>query len=217
METPWWKTINEAVGESIDNYRSDRWAVSPYHVELWIEKRTMLRTVGDIADQYAIPMICGAGFNSTSSIWEAIRRLVGFKSKIIHILYCGDFDPSGDFMDEDIERRLREFDQELDIHLHRILLTPDQAADLPQAFEVKATKQNGQVYDKLKADPRSKRMIEKHGKLVQVEVEAMDPEVIRGLVSDSIKPYMPYNYEQIVKREERQKQAMRKRIGKGEA
>ncbi|MCX6376710.1 MAG: hypothetical protein NTU88_11875, partial [Armatimonadetes bacterium] len=125
VETPWWESMKEAVLRRVENYRGDRWKDSPYHVELWIEKRTMLRTVGDIADLYAIPMICGAEFNSTSAIWEAIRRLVGFKDKQIRILYCGDFDPSGAFMDEDVETRLRAFGQGLDLHVHRVLLTPE--------------------------------------------------------------------------------------------
>ena len=112
------------------------------------------------------------------------------QGKNITILYFGDFDPSGDWMDEDIRDRLREFN--LDIEFKRILLNFEhvQEYDLPISFEVLAKKKDGTVYDKLKADPRAQRFIDKHGKLMQVEIDALDPAVLVGYVENSILEYL---------------------------
>jgi hypothetical protein len=212
IEVPWWANIETAVERRIANYRGDRWKGSPYHVEVWIEKRTMIPTVESLAREYAVPLVCGGGFTSTSAIYEAARRLGRYRERELHVLYCGDFDPSGLYMTDDIEERLRAFG--FDVQVRRVLLNLEQVDryDLPQAFEVKATKAGGEEYDKLMADPRAQRMIEKHGRLVQVEVEALDAAVIRELVAESLDPFLPDDYQRKIRREERDKRAMRKRI-----
>lgn len=202
-KTTSWENVDQAIQNTLENYRKDRWKDSPYYVEVWVEKRTMINLFYFITNKYDVHLISGGGFNSASAIWEAVRRLMPKQKKKIIILYYGDFDPSGDFMNEDVENRLKEFG--LDVKVNRILLNLKHIDeyDLKPSFEVKSKKKNGEVYDKLKADPRAKRFIEKYGKLRQVEIEAMNPAILKNIIEENILLYFDEKLNSKVIRQEK--------------
>jgi hypothetical protein len=106
------------------------------------------------------------------------------------IVYVGDFDPTG----EDIQRVLSE---RLNggAEVIRVAVTPDQVAtyNLPP-MPGKAT------------DPRAPGFTSRHGRLVQVEVEALDPNDLRALLDITLSSYWDEEaYGAVVEREERER------------
>jgi len=175
----------------------------------------MINTLYPTTNSLDVRITACAGFNSTSNIWKTVKRLKNKQDqdKDAVILYFGDFDPSGDCMDKIIEDRLEEFG--IYIELKRVLLNLDQVQkyDLPVSFEVIASKSDGTVYDKLSADPRAKRFISKHGKLMQVEIDALDPAILVEYVQDSIYEYMDLPaYKEVLEQEEAIKEEWKERF-----
>jgi len=208
-----WNSMEDAVKAQIEDFRLDRWANSSYYLEVYVEKRGMVNTLYPTTDSLDVHIVSCGGWDSTSNVWGAARRLIEKQKqgKAIRILYFGDFDPSGDFMHNVVERKLREFD--LDLNLDRILLKLEQVQlhSLPVKFEVLAKKGDGQVYDKLKADPRAKGFKDKYGELMQVEIDALEPNLLIEYVKNSILEYLDTNdYRDILKQEKKTKKKWRK-------
>jgi hypothetical protein len=172
-----------------------RWLNQPHYVEIWTEKKAMVGTFKEIIGNRQVPIVPFGGYHSVPYLWnnanilKDIQKLEyededGIKhNKKIHILYFGDFDPTG----EDIERvicdRLRYYGVR-DIDFQRIGVTKKQMEDfgLPQDVDAKTEK-------KLKRDARAKRFIEKYEKLYQIEVDALPakvPEEFRDMVTKPI-------------------------------
>jgi len=63
-------------------------------------------------------------------------------------------------------------------HSNQLLLESVPIYDLPVKHEVLAKKSTGEIYDKLSADPRAKGFIEKYGRLMQVEIDSLDPNLL---------------------------------------
>ena len=86
------------------------------------------------------------------------------------LLYAGDFDPSGEDIDRDFVQRVGAFDEVI-----RVALTADQVIDYvlpPQLGKAD--------------DPRAADFVARHGELVQVELEALDPDDLHGLYEDAL-------------------------------
>jgi hypothetical protein len=84
----------------------------------------------------------------------------------VHILYIGDFDPSGDDMDRYIREEL-DFAGLSEVIFKRIAVTPEQIKKYKLPYNPdKVTK------EKLDRDNRSRAFEKKYGKLYATEVEA---------------------------------------------
>ena len=121
-----WDNIDDAIKNTLDNYRRNRWKKSKYYVEVAVEKRTLTNMFYPITNKHDVYLNVGGGWNSTSNIKKTVYRLwlrSDNGKKKIAILYFGDLDPSGDDMTRDIEHRLKEFG--LDIEVKRILINMD--------------------------------------------------------------------------------------------
>ena len=111
------------------------------------------------------------GFSSLTFLYEsaqAIRR----KSKPAYLYYLGDYDPSGVDITRAVEKGIREFAPDAEIHFERIAVTSEQikAWNLP----TRPTKKKNDRFD----DDYS------------VEVDAIPPRVLQGLVSDCIERHI---------------------------
>jgi hypothetical protein len=205
-----YESIDDAIEELLESYRKDRWEDSEYYVEVWVEKRTLVNLLYPITNRYDVHLAGGGGFSSSTYIHEAADRLNPYSDREIIVLYFGDLDPSGDFMSEDIENRFAEWG--IDLSIERLCLNEEQLEQygLPKKFDVKARK-GAQVYNKIEADPRAKRFLEKHGELFQVELEALNPTVIRSLLESAISEYVDSEQHEKVKQVEQSEIAELKR------
>ena len=176
----------------------------------------MINTFYPTTNKYDVHLNVSGGWNSTSNIWNTVRRLYERsnkgKKKIV-ILYFGDLDPSGSDMTRDVEDRLNEFG--LNVEIKRILINIDdiERYRLVKRFDVRV-KKGEKVYNKIEADPRAKRFYDKFGELFQVEVEAIDPKVLIERLEESILEYVDSDeHNRIKKKEQKEVEEIKKRLG----
>jgi hypothetical protein len=100
-----------------------------------------------------------------------------------YIYHLGDFDPSGVNAGEKIEETLRELAPDAEIHFARLAVTPEQIKSW--RLPTRPTKQS---------DSRSKGFGD-----ISVELDAIEPAQLRGLVRDAIERHLPPDEFKILK------------------
>jgi hypothetical protein len=164
-----------------------KWHNQPHYVEVWIEKDAMSGTFQSILKDGSVRIVPNKGFSSLSFIHQNIERLKfhAKKGKEIHIRYFGDLDPSGENIEEVIKDKLNIF--EIDVDFRRIAVTEDQM----KKFQLPENP-NPEAFRKLKRDPRSASFVRKHGRLFQIELDALQayaPEEFKQLVLESVNEF----------------------------
>ena len=170
-----------------------RWYNQPKYVEVWLEKDAMVGTFQSILRGIEVRIVPMKGFASMSFLYETVKRLRHYLylGKSIHILYYGDFDPSGDYMDTDLLNRMAKMQfniTDLDGTFERIAVTPEQIEEHDLPYDP-----DEETSDKMDGDPRTNGFLEKYGKLYAVELDALPaliPEIFKQqLVIDAIDDY----------------------------
>jgi hypothetical protein len=153
------------------SYRRDFWDQQPHRVQVWSEKGTIRGVLAPVLDEYAVGFLPVHGFSSATTTHDIAEDYDG---RPLHVLYVGDYDPSGIFMsEEDLPKRFAEYGG-YHIVLRRISLTRAQVRGLP-SFP---------AADKRK-DPRYRWFVENHGNQCW-EIDAMDPNDLRDCVESEI-------------------------------
>ena len=169
-----------------DRYRIDRLSNQPYQVILGVEKDSLAAQVSAWFDSYGFPIIVLRGYTSQSYADE-ITHLIASDPRPTIVIYAGDFDPTG----LDIERDLLERVDGISEFL-RIAVT----AETIKRFNL--IEQPGK-----RTDPRAKEFERRHGRLVQVEVEALDPAELRALFQAEIDKWLDEEaFQRALEREE---------------
>ena len=176
--------IEDAIQDTIDQYRLDRQDGQKVYVELWVEKDALSGVLKRITSHYHINLMVNRGYSSCTAMHDAYERIVRAinDGRKAFILYLGDHDPSGLDMVRDIKERLEGFglnyvgDYEDDegFTVRHIGLTDEQVK-----------KYNPPSNPAKFSDPRAKDYIQKYGK-VSWEVDALNPKILNKLVEDNV-------------------------------
>ena len=98
-------------GEFIDRfaglYRSNPWTAEEPHVEVWCESRSIAGVLQAECERLAVSLYPTGGFSSATLCYEAAEHIDRQGCKVAVVLYVGDFDPAGLFIDRSIECELR--------------------------------------------------------------------------------------------------------------
>lgn len=163
-----WRDVKKFMEAVKRSYTRDVWQDQEVYVEVWLEKRTGVAQAKEVCHEYGVTVNAGNGYDGWSSIHEAALRFDQRQrqGKKVHVLYIGDFDPSGLHMFFNLQERLaffkaNEMMQEMPT-FHRLGVNDDdiEEHDLPEA--------PGKL-----SDSRSGWMQENYGKVVQVEMDAL--------------------------------------------
>jgi hypothetical protein len=153
------------------SYRRDFWKQQPDRVEVWSEKGTVRGVLAPVLDHYAVGFRVMHGFSGATPIHDVAEDCDG---RELHVLYVGDFDPSGLYMSqEDLPNRLSKYGGD-HVTLTRIALTRAQVHGL-QSFPAS---------DKDR-DTRYKWFVANYGDRCW-ELDAMDPNDLRACVKQEI-------------------------------
>lgn len=172
-------------------YRRDRTEGQPVSVYLGVEKNGIVEQLRAWFGHYGLPVLALGGYSSQSYVDE-VAADVQFDRPAV-LLYAGDFDPSGEDIDRDFCARVGCFGQ-----IVRVALTAEQVAkhQLPA--------QPGKT-----TDSRAAGFIAKHGRLVQVELDALPPDVLRGLYADALAEWWDSAaYDDVVRRERAEREVL---------
>jgi len=170
------------------------WYDQPEYVEVWVEKEAMTSILQSLLKDKDVKILPHRGFSSLTYLYECFRRLMYYKKlgKNIHVLYFGDFDPSGDYMIQDMKSKLGKFGMfSSEYDFQKIAVTIEQIEQYTLPFSPdQVTK------EKLDRDSRTSQFIEKYGGLFAVEIDALPaliPNEFRSLVRNSVDQFFDHD------------------------
>jgi hypothetical protein len=175
-------SVQHALNDTARFYRKSLWADADAYVEVWLEKDALAGVVMPVTSDYDVPLMVARGYASLSFLHSA-AEYIGEIDVPTYIYHLGDFDPSGVNAGEKIEQTLKEMAPHAEIHFKRIAVTPWQIEnfDLP----TRPTKTT---------DTRSKGFGS-----ISVELDAIEPDLLRSLVRDHIERHLPARQFEILK------------------
>jgi hypothetical protein len=162
-----WESPVEALQDLAKWYRRDLLDGHDVLPIVAVEKATLIAQVMSWFGDLCVPAVALRGYAS-ETLERLVLELVQGDHREVVLLYCGDHDPTG----EDIPRA---FEDNTGLDLRRVVLTAEQVAEygLPPA--------PGKA-----SDSRAAGFVARHGRLVQVELEALDPADLRALLRDEL-------------------------------
>jgi hypothetical protein len=191
-----WNSPADAIDDAISRYRRDRTEGQKYNVYIGVEKAGMAAQLMQWFWPLGLPIIAVAGYASQTLADEVCDDIVDDGRPAV-LLYAGDHDPIGHDILRDFVRRVGAFDDYL-----RVALNPDQVRryGLPPL-------------PGKSADSRSAAFIDRFGKLIQVELDALPPDVLELLYREGLKGWWDDDaYQRIMRRENADVSALRKRM-----
>lgn len=190
---PWWRDPADALEAITRQYRRDRTEGQAHTIFIGIEKAGLLNQFDAWFGHLGIPVIALGGYSS-QTFCDEVAEDVRSQGRPAVLLYAGDFDPSGEDIDRDFVERSDCWE-----HVERVALNADQVLeyDLPPALG-KAT------------DSRAQQFVERHGELVQVELDALAPDTLRDLVADALSGWWRTSaYDATISQERQERDALR--------
>jgi hypothetical protein len=156
------------------SYRRDRWTDQPRRLEVWAEKGTIRGTLKPVLDAYGVTFRVMHGYGSATAVYQAAADSMA-GTKLLEVLYAGDWDPSGLHMSEvDLPRRIDEYGGV--IAFTRVALTEQDIRSGLPSFHVDTKRQ----------DPRY-RWYRDNGYGTRCwELDALSPNILRQRVEAAI-------------------------------
>jgi hypothetical protein len=168
-----------------DIYRRPRTEGQEWSIYIGVEKHGLTTQLMAWFADFGIPVMALGGYSSQTFV-DVVANDVHKQDRKSVLLYAGDFDASGMDIDRDFIERAHIFDETV-----RVALTADIVRDynlppMPGKTE----------------DSRSTRFMLEHGKLVQVELDALAPNDLRKLYQEAIDGFWDNDsYEEVMRHE----------------
>jgi hypothetical protein len=191
-------SVETALKETAKFYRKALWADTGAYVEIWLEKDALAGVIYPITAYYDVPLMVARGYASLSFLHTAAEyiKTLTVPSFIYHL---GDFDPSGVNAGEKIEETLCEMAPDAEIYFERIAVTEEQIEDW--GLPTRPTKAS---------DTRAQNF----GSTISVELDAIEPNALRGLVVEAIEQHLPQEQLEVLKAaEESEREIIAKLVG----
>jgi hypothetical protein len=190
--------IDAALEHTARYYRKDLWASADCYVEVWLEKDALAGVVYPITSMFDVPLMVARGYASLSFLHGAAEYINDLDVPT-YIYHLGDFDPSGVNAGEKIEQTLREMAPAAEIDFKRVAVQRWQieAWDLP----TRPTKAS---------DTRSRTFGD-----ISVELDAIEPDRLRSLVTAAIEKHLPQHEFEILKAAEESERKIIRQLVRG--
>jgi len=170
---PMWRNPADIVQAAASQFAIDRWADQGNHVEVMVEKAALEGVLIPVCRELGIRFTANRGYSSSSTMYEAGKRLEHYTNeKNVYILYLGD-DPSGIDMTRDVRERLTLFSGST-VEVKRLALNYDQIEEYhPPENPAKMT------------DSRASAYVVEFG-MSSWELDALNPDTLATLVRDVV-------------------------------
>lgn len=156
--------------EMVENYNLPKMFMQPFLIEVWVEKKGLIRTFEMTCDKYDIKVRSPEGFSPWEFVYSTINEWKKYfqqrKEDQVVILYFGDQDPSGENIYEAIIDQLDFFGVHNDIK--RVGVTVDQVRD----FNLPETPLDIPTLEKIRRDSRYPKYIQKYGREIFCELDS---------------------------------------------
>ena len=202
-----WDSIAQFIRDEINGfltgYQRHRLEGQRNHVELLIEKNTLLNIVEPVADRFMLPYSVNRGYGNPS-LWRKMElRWDKSGADRFILLTISDHDPEGFDLIDDATRSLRDL-HNVPVEVVRVGLTMEQVEGAPPNFAKETSS-------------RFKQYVERTGSKECWEVEAIDPEFLQSEVHDAVLSVLDVEQLNAVQQrqavEQAQIAAIRRRLG----
>lgn len=194
-----WDSAEHALSDALAYYRLDRTDGQDVSLYLGVEKAGMVVQLQSWFGDLGVPMLALGGYSSQTYVADVVedvkRQTLGDRLNFDNVgawwrpavlLYAGDFDPSGEDIDRDFLERTDCWHK-----VTRVALTLDQVREHRLPINPGKT-----------GDSRAAGFIERHGQLMQVELDALDPDTLRTMFAAAIAEHWDTSaYEAVLTRE----------------
>lgn len=179
--------IREQMRDFLRGYWRDLMQSQPNHVEIVVEKNTVLSIIKPVAGKYCIPITSGRGFCSLPPRKAMSDRYWNSGKRKLILLIASDFDPDGQEIAHSLARSMRDDFGIADIHAVKVALTHAQVKQfqLPNAMEAKLSSTN------------VRKFIDEFG-TDTFELEALRPDQLQSIMRETINSVIDveaFNYE----------------------
>ncbi len=179
--------VGHALRSIIRYYRLDRTEEQDVSLYLGVEKNGMVEQLSAWFGDLGIPILALGGYSSQTYV-DDVTSHAECQERPAVLLYAGDFDPSGEDIDRDFEDRTGCWDE-----VHRVALSA------AQVRQYRLPPNPGKA-----TDSRAGAFIARHGELVQVELDALDPDDLRALFTEAIGQFWDTSAYEAVRERERE-------------
>lgn len=164
----------------------------PFYVQAWVEKQALAAIFSQVTDAEGVDLAVCRGYPSATFLKESAEELLDVEGRDLVVLYFGDFDPSG----ADIERYVRETLEEfnVEVEFRRVAITRQQIEEyrIPPA-------------PAKRSDARYESFVAREGVAWQVELDAIEPRTLQGIIRDSLRAYVDAGATRRRSREQRER------------
>lgn len=189
---PSYSSFEEALASAATAYRRAVWDSQDVLVQVWIEKEALASTVLQETNPYDVDLYVVKGFSSMSLTHGAADDMKA-SGKPVHVYYFGNHDPSGQDIARAVEKDLRGFGLGDLLTFELVAVSEAQIERLRLPTRPAKGK-----------DTRSK----KWGNKPCVDLDAIRPDILRGMVRDCIERHVDFRRLEslkLVEAEEREK------------
>ena len=187
-----WQDPEEFAREAASRYRKDYWAASSERVEVWLEKDALAGVLfPTVVEECGLDLYVTRGFSSVTYLQQAADSIEA-DGRPTHVYLLTDFDPSGLAIAESVERELINRAATNPPEVERIAVTRRQVDFF--GLPTRPTKQT---------DARARAFMDRYG-TVSVELDALPPDVLRGLVRERVEEHMDSRRLEVLKLAERE-------------
>jgi hypothetical protein len=190
---------DEAREVNRNRYRIDRTEGQAFTIVTAIEKTALEDVLDEFDEEFGIKYVAFGGVPHESTL-ASIRRYVRKFDRPAVMLCAVDFDPTGDWIPEHLQRRMPE------LKVVRIALNQSQIEQfglVENRIDPEATEK------KLEQDPRARRFRELYGSLMQYELDALDavdPDLLRNLFRSAIDDLCDHDlYAEVLEQEDEER------------
>jgi hypothetical protein len=168
-------SLEAAIEHTAATYRRDLWSNQNAYVEVWCEKEALAGVLYPITSQFDVPLMIVKGFCSKGFAHDAAMNILQ-EDKPAFIYYCGDHDPSGLKVSEDLEGKLARYtNHKADLHFERLAVTEAQIRKY--ALPTRPTKREGNTHAKNFVGD-------------SVELDALPVDVLQALIRGAIEQHI---------------------------
>ncbi len=166
-------------------YRRSVWFELKQRVMVVLEKDALVGVVGDVTEEYDVPLLVTRGFSSLSFVRGLAEDIVAYDGEGIHsyVYALGDWDPSGVKAHEAFDRRLKDWCPAGSYSFSRLGVTEEQIADW--ALPTRPTKQSTHAVHWDGGE--------------SVELDSIRPATLRELVHIAIERHVPPSHMRVLK------------------
>jgi len=188
--------LQEALEDAVEFYSRNHTEGQDVSIFLGVEKRGTVAQLQRWFGDYDFPILALGGYASQSYVRDVVRAVESYDRPAV-LLYAGDHDPSGWDIPRDFVERTNCWKE-----VKRVALTPEQVAqyELPEAFGKEK-------------DTRKTGFVRRFGKNVQVELDALPPDVLRQLYADAIGKFWDTSkFDAVMAREDEEREELERLV-----